>query len=480
MPDRFAGGGETDVHPIVVIAMVLVGALILFRQRKGVIVPFLAAAFLIPTDQVLVLGPLHFPMLRLLMAIGWVSMLFRISPGNRIFSGGFNRLDKTVVLWASCTVIATVALWQSVPALNNQMGFLYTVLGLYFFMRSFIRDEEDVLIAIRGLAYISAVIAVVMLVEQFTRSNPYLMLGGTRAWVRENPILREGGLRAMGPFQHPIRAGTFGAISLPLYVALWYRETASRTTAVVGMLAATTITFATGSSTPVIAYGAAIFALCMWSMRQQMRLVRWVVAIALVGLHLVMKAPVWALIARVDLTGNSSSYHRYMLLNECIRHFSNWWLLGVKDTASWGWDMWDLANQYVAVAATSGMVPLILFLAILVLGFKYLGTARRQAGVEPRQERFIWALGAALFTNCVAFFGISYDDQTVVSWYLMLAITAVFAQSIKKASETSRQTCAQPQKITRPYPTTIPFSEKQDIHGKVSWPKIPAHHSRAR
>ncbi len=445
MPDRFGGGGETQVHPIVVVATLVVGALLLFRQRKGVISPFLAAALLIPMDQMLVLGPFHLPILRLLIAVGWISMLFRTPPGRRIFSGGFNGLDKAVILWAGFTVLATLALWQDMAALINQMGFLYTVLGLYFFLRSFIRNEEDVRRAIRALAYVSAAIALVMLVEQFTKSNPYALLGGSRAWTRETLMVREGGLRALGPFQHPIRAGTFGAVSLPLFVALWYRERASRMSALVGILASTTITFATGSSTPVLAYAGGIFALCMWSFRQQMRVARWGMSIALIGLHLVMKAPVWALIARIDLTGGSSSYHRYMLVDQCIRHFPDWWLFGVKETASWGWDMWDLANQYVAIAATTGMAPLLFFLAILVFGFKYLGIARKMAEGERRQERFIWGLGAALFANCVAFFGISYDDQTMVSWYLMLAIISAVALGIKRSSSAATPPLPSPQ-----------------------------------
>ncbi len=434
MPERFAGGGETQVHPIIVVAMVLAGTLILFMPRKQVMVPFLAAALLIPMDQVLVVGPFHFPMLRLLIAFTWVPMLLGNRPGGkRIFSNGFNGLDKAVILWAGFTVIATVALWRDTAALTNQMGLLYTVFGLYFVFRSFIRDEEGVRRAIKALAYVSAVIAVIMLMEQFTHRNPYALLGGSRAFTRETLMVREGGLRALGPFQHPILAGTFGAISLPLYVALWFKDRASRTTALVGMLASTTITLATGSSTPVLTYAAGIFALCMWPFRNQMRVARWALSLGLIGLHLVMKAPVWALIARVDLTGGSSSYHRYMLVDQSIRHFRDWWLIGVKETASWGWDMWDLANQYVAVAATSGLLPLIFFLAILVLGFKYLGRARQAAEAERQQEHFIWAFCAALFANCVAFFGISYFDQTMVSWYLLLAMICAVAKGVGSA-----------------------------------------------
>jgi hypothetical protein len=456
MPERFGGGTETQVHPVIVVAMLLVGALILFVPRKRVIVPFLAAALLIPMDQVLVLGPFHFPMLRLLIALCWVPMLLRNTPGGRIFNGGFNGMDKAVVLWAGFTAIATVALWQDTAALNNQAGLLYTVFGLYFVFRSLIRDEEDVHRAIKALAYVSAVIALIMVVEQVTHRNPYALLGGPRAWTRETLMVREGGLRSLGPFQHPILAGVFGGISLPLFVGLWWRRVNTRS-AVVGMLASTIITLTSESSTPLLAYAGGVFALCLWPLRRQMRIIRWGLVTTLIGLHLVMKAPVWALIARIDLTGGSSSYHRYMLLDECIRHFSDWWLFGVKETASWGWDMWDLANQYVTVADTTGLIPLIVFLAILVFGFKYLGRARKIVEGERQQERFIWAICAALFANCVAFFGISYSDQTMVPWYLLLAI--IWAVAKGSASATVRSTSLAERTPTRIEPDQLPAFE---------------------
>jgi hypothetical protein len=152
-----------------------------------------------------------------------------------------------------------------------------------------------------------------------------------------------------------------------------------------------------------------------------MRAIRWGIVCTLISLHLVMKAPVWHLISRIDLAGGSSSYHRYQLVDQCIRHFSDWWLLGVKDTAGWGWDMWDTANQYVLVSETSGLIPLTLFLATIVYAFKYLGRTRKSAAQDRQKTLYLWALGAALFANVVTFFGISYFDQTVVVWYGLLA-----------------------------------------------------------
>jgi hypothetical protein len=186
------------------------------------------------------------------------------------------------------------------------------------------------------------------------------------------------------------------------------------------------------SSTPMLGYAAGVLALCLWPIRNWMRPVRWGIVITLVLLHLVMKNPVWHLITRIDISGGSSSWHRYMLVDQCIRHFGDWWLVGVKDTSVWGWDMWDTANQYVGTCDNSGLIPFILFLAILVYGFKYLGRARRAASKEPKRALFLWAVGSALFANVVAFFGISYFDQTIVAWYALLAMISVAVTQQKK------------------------------------------------
>jgi hypothetical protein len=94
--------------------------------------------------------------------------------------------------------------------------------------------------------------------------------------------------------------------------------------------------------------------------------------------------------------------------------------------------MWDLCNQYVAIADQSGLVPLIIFVTIIVLGFKYLGRARRLAA--DRKDRFLlWALSASLFANVVSFFGISYYDQTIIVWYALLAMIHAMLISVRKS-----------------------------------------------
>jgi hypothetical protein len=428
---KFGGGvAETVLHPAILVAILLVGVLICVWPRNKVLVAFLAASLLIPVDQVLLIGPAHFPMLRVLVLFGFVRIWRdKIASKLRMFSGGVNALDVVVILLAVVVAVNGILLFQVSGAVISELGVLYTVFGVYFLLRFLIRSEEDVITGIKSLAWIAAVVAIIMAYEVTTGHNPYALLGGAKAAKYASLVARDDRFRAQGPFAHSITAGTFGAVLLPLFVALWWKATKYRKIAVLGLISATVITLACNSSTPVLAYAAGILALCFWPLRGQMRIIRWGIVITLIVLQIALKNPVWHLIARIDIAGGSSSWHRFALIDQCIRHFGDWWLIGVKDTSIWGWDMWDTANQYVSTCDNSGLLPFLLFVSILVYGFKFIGRARRIASNnrDKKSALFRWAIGAALFANAVAFLGISYFDQTMVAWYALLAMISAVA-----------------------------------------------------
>ncbi|HTZ48947.1 MAG TPA: hypothetical protein VMH20_15250 [Verrucomicrobiae bacterium] len=450
---RFGGGVSHDTfHPLVLLLVLFAGTLILVLPRKKAIFPFLATALLIPTDQVLLLGHLHFPMLRVLVLFGLVRMLWSIlGAKDQLFSGGINRIDVTLLACAVVTAVNAGLLWQSSAALVNQAGVLYTIFGSYCLIRFLVRDGDDVTRLIRGYVYIATFIAAIMIVEHVTKTNPvYSLFGGARASLFASVMERDGKYRATASFVHPILAGTFGAVLLPLFVGLWWKDKASHALAVLGLISATVITLASNSSTPVLSYAAALLALGLWPLRRRMRLIRWGVLITIVSLHLVMKAPVWHLISRVDVLSASSGYHRYQLVNQCILHFWQWCAVGVKDTSTWGWDMWDTANQYVAIADYSGLIPLILFIGVLAFAFQFVGRGRAAADSKGDRttELFLWALGATLFANAVGFFGISYEEQTFVTWYALLAVIIASSQSVSVAVP---ETQAEPEPVRLPW-----------------------------
>jgi hypothetical protein len=434
---KFGGGvSHTVVHPIILILVLIAGLLICVLPRRTVIVPFLLASILIPTDQILVVGPLHFPMLRILILFGLVRIIkTKLSSNSPLFHNAMNRIDKLVILLTIITAIDWILLWRQSATVIYQLGEMYTVLGVYFLLRFLIRDRADIVLSIRMFALVTTAVAAVMTYEHFKGWNPYALFGGAQSSFFSAVMERDGRYRSTGCFGHPILAGSFGASLLPMFVALWWIEKRRRTIVIVGVLAASVMVITSNSSTPVLAYLAGILGLCFWPLRHGMRALRWGIIIVLVSLHMVMKAPVWNLIARIDISGGSSGDHRYQLINQFILHFKDWWLLGVKNNGQWGWDMWDTANQYVNLGQNSGIVPFILFLAVIVYGFKFVGAARKSASSRP-QALFLWALGCALFAHVVAFFGISYFDQTIVAWYALLACISVSVGPLQKQART--------------------------------------------
>lgn len=444
---KFGGGvAETVLNPFVLLIVLVAGVIILFSPRAKAIGAFIAVSILVPMDQVLVVAGLHFPMLRILALFG-IARLIRTKSSSKapLFAGGLNKIDAALVLLTVSTAVAGVVLFQESGALVFQIGNIYQVFGIYFLLRLLVRDERDVMVMIRTLVYTASFIAVVMAWESLTGHNLYAMLGGARASLYATVGARDDRFRAQGCFGHAILAGSFGAVLIPLFAQLWSQNKRDRVLAAVGIISGTVITMTANSSTSLLAYVAGIAAICLWPFRKRMRILRWGIVLALISLHMVMKSPVWHLISYMDVSGGSSAYHRYMLVDQCIRHFGDWWLIGVKSTFDWGWDMWDTANQYASICDSSGLLPFICFMAIIVYGFKYVGKARVRSK-ERKQQVFMWLLGSALFANAVAFFGISYWDQTQVVWYGLLA--AISAATMLRAPQKAAVTEKAPAEAT--------------------------------
>jgi hypothetical protein len=183
---RFGGGvSHTFLSPIVLIAMMVAGALICACARKKALAGFLAAALLIPSDQVLLLGSVHFPMLRILAICGLVRIAWaKFSRKERILVGGLSGMDKAVCALTVFMMINGVLLWQVWPQVVFQMGNLISTLGVYFLLRYLIQDLEDAKYTIRILAVVAVAVAAIMAYEKSTGVNLlYSTLGGARADV---------------------------------------------------------------------------------------------------------------------------------------------------------------------------------------------------------------------------------------------------------------------------------------------------------
>jgi len=223
---------------------------------------------------------------------------------------------------------------------------------------------------------------------------------------------------------------------------LWLQGPPHRARAALGMVGSILGTYLCNSSGPLLCFMVAIMGFALWPMRHRMRLVRRAGVVLVVALALVMKAPVWYLIAKVGNIFGGTSWHRSYLIDQFVGHFTQWALVGTDYTANWAPsgivlagdpNNMDITNNYVMQGLRGGIWQFVLFLAIIVSCYAIVGRLLREnsdGGLAPKMR---WALGVALAAHCTAFIDISYFDQSAVFWYWLLAVIACFPAYVLSA-----------------------------------------------
>jgi hypothetical protein len=416
-------GATPSIDPLGFVFTVVMGLLLIVLPRRYAILPILALTCFMTTGMRFMLGSLNFTMLRVVLVFGVARVILRSD-----FKGfKLNLIDKAFLCWAGTNMVAYVLLWQTSDALKYKLGQTYDAVGFYFMFRFLVRDASEIVSVLKSYAFMILPLAGAMTMEKLTGRNPFSVFGGVPAMT----TIRDGTLRCQGPFAHPILAGTFGATLAPLFLGVWGKGR-KWMLVVLALVAAALIALLSGSSGPVLTVLAGFVALGLWPLRNQMRKLRWGIVFGLVSLHMIMKAPVWFILAKIDLFQSSTGYHRAFLIDRAIANFGDWWLVGTKST--WDWadrdnHLFDVTNNFIQNGVDGGILTLILFIAIFVLCFKGIGRLVRLGGENGSagNSRLYWALGAALFAHGITFLSVTYFDQNFINWYLLLAMISTIA-----------------------------------------------------
>jgi hypothetical protein len=393
----------------------MIGVLVL--PRRWAALSLLCAGCYLPTSLSFSLGPFNFYALRLLLTVAILRAVIRKDG----LANGMHGLDWVMVIWATAALTSSLLHDDIAATLVNRSGLVFTTCGTYFMFRAFCRSADDIIAICRIVAIVLIPIAIAMVYERFTGINAFSAFGGVQM-----SDIRGGSFRAQGPFGHSILAGTVGAVSLPLMAPLWKPY---RGTAIFGFLACFSMIFSSSSSGPIMSGAFSLAALLMWPLRYHMRFVRWAAVFGYIAMDMVMKAPAYYLLARIDLTGSSTSWHRAALIETAIDHWSEWWLAGTDHTrhwmpygVPWSGNHIDITNHYLRMGVDGGMPLMLLFIWVLAKGFSMVGQTLRQSHEAQSVPSFVaWALGAALFSHAATFMSVSYFDQSVTFLYLTLA-----------------------------------------------------------
>jgi hypothetical protein len=418
-----AAQDAANLTPLGLLFIAVMGILTFTFPRRFAVMPLLITTAYMPLGQQFVIAGLHFQFFRVLLLLGICRVLSK-NEGADMF---LTPLDRTFIWWGFAGILLGTFAKFGWDRFVNRTGECFNAFAAYFLFRCWIRSLEDVIKTVEVLALLIVPMALSMLVEKFTGRNIFYVLGG----VPEFTAIREGKLRCQAAFRHPILAGTYGATLFPLFVGLWFQRRVKRWIPIAGIGASLIVAMAASSSGALLAAIAAVIGTALWVIRCKMRLVRWGIVLTIVGLAMVMKAPVWYLIARMsDLTGGTG-WHRSNLIDQAIMHFDEWWLVGSTVTKHWAPngevfksdpDNMDITNNYIAEGLGGGVVRLGLFITMIVFAFKFVGrwTKDRDAALYSRRM-FVWSMGVCLLGHCVSFVSIAYFDQIVVMWYWILA-----------------------------------------------------------
>jgi len=411
------------MEPATTAITLIAGILTFVLRREFGALPMIVVATLVPYGQRLVIGGIGFDVVRMVLVCACVRIAFKGEYRDLRFSA----LDRVFLGWV--VLLFLVPLLSGSATVARQFGFLLDYFVEYLVLRCLLPVGNEIEFVARTLIFAGVIVCLGMLLERTTGKNVFHLLGAPEAVT-----VREGEIRATAGFDHPILAGTFGALLLPLSWLVRKESYGGKVLWLTGMFCSLAIVKASKSSGPLYALLAGGFAIGLWPLRKHMRLLRNGMWVTLVLLHLIMTGPVWALLFRIPdalgLVAGSTSFHRFELIDLAIQHIGDWWLAGIslEQVAHWSWGINDLTNQFLLVGFSGGLLGMVLFVLVLVRAFSLTGRCSLEG--EESSVRFRgWLLGCVLFAHVMAFIGVGYFSGFWFFLNLTFALIACYCRT---------------------------------------------------
>ena len=402
--------------------------------RKWAPAALIAGSLYMTLGQGIDIGSIRLPVYRMMLVMGVIRAIIR----GEFLIGGFNHIDKLLIVWGCWGIFASLFHDQARYGFIFACGSVLNVTLIYFLIRIWCADLDEVRDFIAIVAFLLVPIAIEMVMEKATGKNLFSVLGG----VPENVAMREGKLRAQGPFLHAILAGTVGATCVPLFIGLLSKY---RVAAIVGIAAGVVMTFASASSGPVMSLLFGLGAVLLWRYREHLHKLRIAAVITYLLLMIFMKQPPYYLISRIDISGGSTGWHRSFLIEQTFNHLSEWWLFGTDITRHWmpmqgiGSDPQhtDITNYYIGFGVFAGLPSMLAVIAILLIAFSWVGKILDVwGGVNPQRSFMIFCFGASLFSHAATSISVSYFDQSMLFFWLTIAvISSIYSISLSSPGE---------------------------------------------
>lgn len=402
--------------------------------RRLAPVPLLVGACYMTMGTGLEIGPASLPFYRLLILVGLARVVMKGEGQGFLWVG----TDKMMLGLAGWTIFASFFHDTDVPGAGPVYicGKMLDLAGAFFLGRIWIRDLDEARDLVGIIALLLVPVSFGMVFEKVTGKNLFSIFGG----VPEDIIVRNGKSRAQGPFRHPILAGTVGATTIPLLLSIWNTR---RTLAIVGIIGGLGMTVASTSSGPILSLMGGVGVVCFWRFRHLTPLVVKGGIAGYLLLSVVLSQPPYYLVAKIDITGGSTGWHRAFLIDRTFQHLDEWWLFGTDRTRHWmprqgaiNEFHTDITNYFIGFAVQGGLVSLLLVVGMVITSMLFVGRIWRAYEEDhPEKAFFVWCCGACLLGHIATSMSVAYFDQSLIFFWLVVAMIASLRAALEHEEE---------------------------------------------
>lgn len=410
----------SDLGALIVITL-CVSVLVL--PKKYAAIPFYISIIYLSRAEKIDIAGFSFFAYRIVLFFGAIRIIIR----GEIKNYPFRKFE--IILFANFIWLAIAAGLRdrSMVSLLNCFSAGFDSGLAYLYARATFIDLSNIYTTAKVYALIMLPFMLLLFTEKHTVHNYFSVLNG----VKEMPIIRNGKVRASGPFAHAILAGTAAAVHLPLMIIL---RNNSKLLGNIGCISVLGVVYACSSSGPIMTLTFAIFATLLWYKKDKIAQYRSYFIIFLIILEIYRQfngGHVWDYLARIDLTGSSTGWHRAALITSWLQHFNEWWQIGTNYTRHWmptgvtfSPNHTDITNEYIAQAINGGLISVTVHIYVIYQSFCNISECANE--LKSNKERLIlWALGSSLFAHTATFVSIAYFDQTILFYFFLIGtITA--------------------------------------------------------
>lgn len=435
------------MSPIGALLLIIICINILALPRQYAALPFLVCTLYLTMGQVIIVAGLHlYP-----MTIVAIFAIIRLFLRQEFFLHDTDKITLSIVIWATVGIATSLLLL----GLNGEIMRIRTIfecLLLYIFFKSIFRSFSDISFVCKMLPFLIFPLACSMFLEFYTGHNIFSYLGITKGIpiIKNISDIRNGHYRSQGSFWHPILAGTFGATSMPLIVAMWFQKSYRKIWCVLGIISSIIITITAISGGPRITFILEIIAFTFWFYRNNMQFIRNLISailvISITIITFVLNDAPWNIFNLLSkYTVGNGQYRSQLYTSAFGKYFHEWWLMGSKDTAHLSSSYItgtraDITSAYLGQGLQGGILTMILFILIIYLCFRGLGRALHRNKTEPLKHLvLLWALGVTLFGHAASFISVSYFDQTLIWYYMLLGMLGAVSAIPLHSSQTIKQ-----------------------------------------